>query len=56
MIDYITNAQGTELYKIYRYMDGQICTDIRLIDTYKLTDESVFIEFNANAFWATATR
>ena len=51
MIDYVYNEAHTELYKIYRYMDGAICTGIRLIDIYRLVGNQSFEEFNIEAFW-----
>lgn len=52
MIDYVYNEAYTELYKIYRYMDGAICTDIRLIDIYRLAGNQSFEEFDIEALWA----
>lgn len=52
MIDYVYNEAHTELYKIYRYMDGAICTDTRLIDIYRLAGNQSFEEFDIETFWA----
>ena len=56
MIDYIYNENYTRLYKIYRYMDGEICTDIKLLETYYLTLDPSFITFDADAFWSSARK
>jgi hypothetical protein len=52
MEDYIYNSGKNELYRVYRYMDGEICTDIRLIDTYHLNGNGAFVAFDVDAFWA----
>ena len=49
MIDYVYNEAHTELYKIYRYMDGAICTDIRLIDIYRLAGNQSFEDIDIEA-------
>jgi len=51
MIDYVYNTAHTALYKIYRYMDGEICTDVRLLETYTLIGNHNFEEFDMKAFW-----
>lgn len=54
MEDYIYNSEKNEIYRVYRYMDGEICTDIRLIDIYRLNFSSSFDAFDTEEFWANA--